>query len=456
MKRFLVIVLAFVVLVPSVFAQMGDARAKGMAGAMTAVGDDMNALFFNPAGLSFLRKGQLSIEGNLGVDLNQSGWYPWDGSSASQFKNAPLGSFGINTDGVTSYYYAYAQGETPRLVDFDEVYAAYPEALDALARADGQASFLSAPMDGLKNHYYQQLVYAYSLYNGVQKIVGNPRVTIGGPHWGLSAFAEYSLLPSYSGPGSPGMASTLDYDVTRRLGAVAGLGLSLGPVAIGVNAKYIQTASFSQSFGIAEEAMGLSVIQEILGRQVDAASEDSYFEIGLGALLSLGIANIGVYNDNLTPFLVEGGYTGNYIEDFLSTMNFGLAFMPSDNKFKKSKSPLQFIAAIDLKNFGDVDARRLCAGLEAGLNAGDFLVALARVGYTQPLPGELVDMANNFDPSLGTVTLGATARLWLAKIDAALSLPVSFLRSSYYYGDVADAQLAMDSMKANITVSLAF
>jgi filamentous hemagglutinin family protein len=72
MKRTLIISIVLLALVVSGFAQTGDARAKGLAGAMTAVGDDMNALFYNPAGLAFLRKGYLNIEGNAALTTNRS------------------------------------------------------------------------------------------------------------------------------------------------------------------------------------------------------------------------------------------------------------------------------------------------------------------------------------------------------------------------------------------------
>ncbi|MFZ4618801.1 MAG: hypothetical protein ACOYM2_21760, partial [Rectinemataceae bacterium] len=57
--RIVTIALAASLALPAIAAPatgFGDARAMGMAGAMTAVNDDMNTLFYNPAGLSFLRK----------------------------------------------------------------------------------------------------------------------------------------------------------------------------------------------------------------------------------------------------------------------------------------------------------------------------------------------------------------------------------------------------------------
>jgi len=367
-KRFFAACLVLAALAPASFAQTGDARAQGLAGAMTAVSDDMNALFYNPAGLAFVRKGYFSVEGNAGVAFNQSITDP--------FASIPHDIYAVDDGhGVSAYYYTYAPGENPQsafVFGIDD--QAYLTELRALAQADGRD--YDSLMPGMKRAYYSELIGLSSFYNATQSITGSPRVTVGGRYWGLSGFADYEITPLYAA-GTQATVANLDYLVSRKLGAIAGFGIALGPVAIGANAKYIESASYVKSITPPPSGLSGANVQELLLHVADPAMgefQDTRMEIGLGAILTLGMANIGIYNDNVTPFL-HTGYAGNYLDDFLGTMNFGLSLTPFDNKFSTTRSPFQAIATIDLKNFGDSANRQLCAGLEAGLNLGDFLVA---------------------------------------------------------------------------------
>jgi len=132
MKRTLIISVIMLSLAASGFAQTGDARAKGLAGAMTAVGDDMNALFYNPAGLAFLRKGYLNVEGNAALTANRSFDEPFSNALRDIYAVAGAGN-------VPTYYYTYAEGEDP-LDEFvfgvDDL--PYLAQLTALAQANGE------------------------------------------------------------------------------------------------------------------------------------------------------------------------------------------------------------------------------------------------------------------------------------------------------------------------------
>jgi len=442
MKRTLIISIVMLCLAASGFAQSGDARAKGLAGAMTAVGDDMNALFYNPAGLAFLRKGYLNVEGNAALTANRSFDEPFSNALRDIYAVAGAGN-------VPTYYYTYAEGEDP-LDEFvfgvDDL--PYLAQLTELAQANGEIDYESL-IPGWKRAYYQQLVYRNDSYNAINSITGNPRVTLGGPHWGVSGFADYTLTPSII-PGTNNANTVLDYSVLRQMGVTAGLGIKLGPIAVGANARYVQDAIYDASFRFEGGEQDTADIMEVLTHQ--ATNSASTFTVGLGALFTVGMANLAVYNDNVMPFLDQDNTTP-FLDAFLDTMTFGLAFMPSDNKFESRKSLLVFMSTADFKNVGDDVNRQLCAGLEAGINLGDFIVGLVRAGYTQRLPGPYAEMANAFNIDNGTVSLGATAKLWVLKLDASYSIPVGFIGNNW---NMTDAERGMDCMKLGLTAALTF
>ena len=442
MKRTLIISVVMLSLAATGFAQSGDARARGLAGALTAVGDDMNALFYNPAGLAFLRTGYLNVEGNAALTANRSFDEPFSNALRDIYAVAGAGN-------VPTYYYTYAEGEDP----FDEfVFGVddipYLAELTALAQANGETDYANL-IPGRQRMYYQQLVYRNDSYNAINSVTGNPRVTIGGPHWGVSGYADYVLTPSNI-PGTNNANTVLDYTVFRQMGVTAGLGLDLGPIAVGANVRYVQDAIYDASFRFEGGEQDSADILELLSHQAENA--DASFTVGLGALFTVGMANLAVYNDNVMPFLDQDNNTP-FLDAFLDTMTFGLAFMPSDNKFESKKSLLVFMSTADFKNVADAVNRQLCAGLEAGINLDDFIVGLVRAGYTQRLPGEFSELANAFNIDNGTVSLGASVKLWVLKLDASYSIPVGYIGNNW---DMTDEQRRMDSMKLGLSVALTF
>jgi hypothetical protein len=139
---------------------------------------------------------------------------------------------------------------------------------------------------------------------------------------------------------------------------VAGLGFALGPIAVGANAKYVLSSTYNQACDFEEWVDGppsIDWFKEVFSHKIDESmgeTESNLIEVGLGAVFTLGTLNAGIYNDNIMPFLSEG-YSGDYIGEFMNAMNFGVSWMPSDNKFGESKFPFILLASVDLKNFGD-------------------------------------------------------------------------------------------------------
>lgn len=401
MKRFLIVLMTAVVAVASLSAQslesdrpdattlpIGDARAFGFAGAMTAVNDDMNSLFYNPAGLAFLRRNYLSIEAGLGGNMEAS-----------------------------------------------------VETMDA----DGNITQAESA-----GSYYEPVIF-------------QPRVIMGGKGWGLAFTADYVAYdPSGSGYTEDELYNDTsiiltDY-VSRRIGVVGGLGFNLGPIALGANVKYYGYSDYS--FDYCPATVGTEMIGDVL-LGPDGLSFDSWdFGVGVGALVTLGSINVGAYYGNLAPFInaIASGEDYSlmaYVDDCFKTMSLGVSFMPSDSKFSKHKSPIDLIASADFKNLGDNEDRELCAGVEAGLDLWNVLVATGRVGYTQALPTDTFSMdslIDAFNIDNGDITIGATAKFTLFKADLGLYVPLTDFLA--FFDSSIEAMTTTTQFRASVAICL--
>ena len=348
----------------------GDARAYGLAGAMTAVNDDMNTLFFNPAGLSFLRRRYLTVEAGLG---------------SSAFTSSSTSATTVNSSGSST-----------------------TTTNNGATTAEPQC-------------YYTPMIV-------------QPKVVLGGKGWGVALTADYL---SYMTNDYEDALTDLPIYTSRRIGAVAGLGFNLGPVAVGANMKYYSYSSYE--FTVSKD--NLDVADMATQMLVGPGFEFSDWEmgVGLGALVTLGSLNVGAYYDNMMPFINalasgEDYSLDAYVRDCFETMSLGVSWMPSDNKFGTFKSPITLLATADLKNLGSNSDRELCAGVEAGLDLWNFLVATARLGYTQALATSTFSMEalmDAFDPDNGEISAGITAKFAMAKVDLSMMTPLGMIASTY-------------------------
>jgi hypothetical protein len=406
MKRILVTLLGAALAISSAFAQiqatdspdvrdlpLGDARAIGLSGAMTAVNDDMNTLFFNPAGLAFLRKGYLNV--NLGL-----------GSSMfDQYNGSP---------------------------DFQR-----------------QHPDKRLHMGNFEDDFYYTA-------NPIQ-----PNVVLGGKGWGLALTADYLAYVRNHDETEAVANADLPLLVSRRIGAVGGLGFNLGPVALGANVKYYTYSDYGMTFkaDLGNNDYAALASRFFLGNGVDLAAATYEMDVGVGAVVTLGMFNVGAYYGNMMPFInavinKESYSFDAYLGDCFKTMSLGASFMPSNDKFSSFKLPIDLLATVDLKNLGDNDERELCAGAEVGIDLWNFLVATARVGYSQALPTttfSIEEMAAAFTPENGEITAGATAKVAMAKVDLSIQAPVT-----YVLGRITDSPYTWQEIKARATVSLCF
>jgi len=407
MKRLLMSLLAVALVASGGFAQVneadrpdvgtlpiGDARAYGLGGAMTAVNDDMNTLFYNPAGLSFLRRNYFNIEAGLGTS-------------------------------------AYAQSQ---------VSVASSNA-GSSTTSTGTATETTVP-----NVYYTP-------------VIAQPKIVLGGKCWGLALTADYLSYMDNGVEYTDGelMAGGVDLPVyvSRRIGAVAGLGFNLGPVAVGANMKYYNYSSYDFTVSPSNLDTTEMLTRFFVGNGFDLSSWE--MNVGIGAIVTFGSLNVGAYYDNMMPFInaLAGGkdYSFDaYLLDCFETMSVGLSWMPSNDKFAKDKFPIDLLATIDLKNLGSNTDRELCAGVEAGLDLWNFLVATARLGYKQDLATSTFTMEQllaAFAPGNGELSAGVTAKFAMAKADLTLMMPMGAVTST-----IDGESMDWTEVKVRATVSL--
>jgi len=456
MKRIVFFAISLVLLAPAAFSQSGDARAIGLAGAMTAVNDDMNSLFYNPAGLAYLReKFYLQADGNVAFRINQ-------GTFATE-ESLPQVWYDSYSESYQCYSDFYNQN-----VDFD--FDAFYDSGTSLAThfqafvAENVPGTAWTDLTGQqKNDLYssfRQLRTFYDEFQNVKPIRVSPRLVLGGPHWGLAFLGDFLAIPTlgaYANEMTP--ASLL---VDRTLGAVAGLGLKFGALALGVNAKYLMDSTYMVTVddyaSFANDGPPEDFITALFSPE-NTIDNTTRVELGFGSVLSLGTLNLGVYEGNLLPFLQEdyAAQGDNFFGALLDAMNFGLSWMPSDNKYAKSRSPLTLILTADLKNFGDEVNRQLCAAAEMGLDVPKVLAIMGRVGYTQLLPGTLDEMFSSFEPDNGYLTAGITGRVWIANINLAFKLPVEVFSEMWRLnGTMTEEERAQEFGTVTATVSLRF
>ncbi|MBN2049289.1 MAG: hypothetical protein JW760_02490 [Spirochaetales bacterium] len=399
MKKTILLLMIFVLITSAIFAQIGDARTRGMANAFTAVADDYNALYFNPAGLAYLNNSDFV----LGLGGNASGkkgltfleeeypsiWESWE-NDGYEYEDSFFGH-SVYFDPAD---YGFFWDDDP-----DTATMSYQEAVDA----------------------YEQK-RTFEIIRNLSDMNLYPRLAYAAPHWGVSTINNVTLEPSGFDPET----EEFFFRILKETGIMGGLGLNIGPIAAGLNIKYFKEVVDSSSFTVSETEDGPpeDFFQDIFfGSDNEEATSDHKIEAGLGFIFTLGSLNLGAYLDNLLFFIEETDDGVEVDPGLLDTLSVGAAWTPFDQKMKDQRGILNFIAAVDLKNLGSRTERELAAGVEAGINLGGVIVGNARLGYTQPLVGALADIADQFDPRLGLYSMGMGWKFLFAAINFSLQIP---------------------------------
>ncbi len=366
-------------------------------------------MFLNPAGLAYLRKGELrvSVAGGASITkqmaMGDSAYpdvYPsWENDNNVYMTYDSFYGRDVYFD-PADYGFPWNQDRSGGLGTYDEAVQAYMKFRDAYSTFEG---FINLSDIGVL-----------------------PRFLLSGGWWSIANISRVSLEMQ------PGNFNNNDLDnipinvnINTDGGFIGGLGLKLGPISVGANAKYftrsIQTYEYLlQDF---KDGPPEDLIMDIaLGG--DEAIEEPHLEVGTGALLAVGALNAGIYIDNLLAFMKEDTINFGAIID---TVNVGVAWTPANNKTAKRRSPLNLAVAADLRNLGSSEFRNFSIGAETGLDLGGILVFNARAGYKQPLPGSLTNMASSFDPRNGTYTLGMQAKFFIFELQLASDFPADLI-----------------------------
>ncbi len=418
-------------------------RAQGMGGAFTAVADDSNALFVNPAGLAFLRSGELRIGTGVGGSFTKFSFF---GEPAFPFAeqdwNNPSG------DGYVVYDDFFG---TP--VPFDPADYGFPW-------SDEEGSDLPTYQEAVDQ--YQEFRSAYNTveqFQNISDLAASPRLVLQRRGWAVGNINRVNLLvtPGFFDNNNPDI-TPLDVSVSRDGGLIAGLGLRFGPLAAGANARFFSRSTATASFTLDEFDNGPP--EELVQLLLFGPDEGSYIaeesaprlEVGVGGLFAFGPLNAGAYLDNLLAFLDGDEVDFGAIFD---TLNFGVAWTPTNEKTSRTRSGLQLAAAADLRGIGSDTERVLTAGVEAGLDLGGVIVIVGRGGYRQPVPGNLLEVADNIDPRTGVYTVGGQLKFLFLEIQGAADLPADVLLNPPSY-PLPEEQYADPFARVRLEVSIVF
>jgi len=443
MKRYAILLIIACVVAGLGFGQTGDARTMAMGNAMTSLADDVNAMYFNPAGIGFLNKGYLVVGATAGVGVTNRAVF---GAGRDEL---PYPSEHWDTNGNIDYY-TYEDPFLKRQVFFDP--------------APYGPGFPWNP--NVENSYetqvelYKQYRDAYSTYQTLQSLYnigGTPRVAFQGTLFGLSTIYDITTditLGEYD-------EGNTDVNITvhRNQGAMAAIGFKLGFIGIGANFKYIQTVDDPlptiKLSDFADGNMPVDLPTQLVSGSENQSVPVSHFELGLGTLAAIGPLNIGAYIDNLLFFIDPANQTVD-IGDLFNTMSVGVSFTPFDIKTQKKHGILNLIGSVDLKNFGSQTDRQLAAGAEVGLNLGDVIVFNVRGGYVQPLPGTLAEMVNNFDPNIGMYSIGVGAKFLIVSMDLAAIMPADIALHPPTAGTINEDRLSSPFAQVVFNTSISF
>ncbi len=398
---------------------------------MTAVKGDLNSLFFNPAGLAFVGEGHFDVSATAGAGLSR-------GFLAVN----PLVYIEQQYDSTYSptQTYWYALPNTPdgslpeasswaEMVSILEANGLGPAEKQQIADDANAASWGSLKdydqYNAYKDRYYRMQAYKQTSDTRLEL---SPRVWVGGPGWGAVLVVQLKYVPAIST--FTGGSSVVSYQVAKQLGAVAGLGLNLGPLAVGATLKALNRSTFDTKTTTLSQMNG-PPLQVLAGSLGDAFSVQGRYDlgVGVGALASLGPLNVGLSVSNLLPFLDSSQAGTPFLDALMAGTDFGVSVMPYEANDSGFQLPIRLVGAVDLHGLGSDTQRDLAAGAELGIDAWGFFQAVVRGGYRQPLPGPLATLASQFDPQKGQLYAGATAKLLFLKVEVAGTLPVVSLGS---------------------------
>jgi hypothetical protein len=418
-----------------------DARVMAMGGAFTAVADDVGALYYNPAGLAYLSKGNLKLGGSVLLDLNAQIVKTME----ELYEYDPADELGFD------FYRIRYQDGTGAYVD--ENYNGYYDSGEYLADLEGLGFEESWEGFDMFLSWYDGFYPMAKLFNeGLDEFKLLPNISYTSPGFGVGLLGQASLVPAVVEWNSEQLL--YGFNLNKQSGVIGGLGFALGPVAVGGNIKYykqsitpfgIPSASFDEfrqhisdiTPGIPEnQALAAVLLQDAAALP---GANENHLEVGVGIMGSLGAITVGGYVDSILGIVLDdSGEVKKDImavaKDAMKTANIGVALDPSSRKSTGREPLLNLIASADLKNIGDDENRFFNVGAEVGIHLGRLVQADVRAGYKQFLTGPL-DMlleSDILDIDRGEFSVGIGLKAVLVEMNIALTAPTRLIEDLAY------------------------
>ena len=405
-----------------------DARVMAMGGAFTAVADDADALFYNPAGLVFLNGADLNIGMTMLVDTNAD----MVGMDIYEFSDFNLWDLQV-VDGTVE------AGGVP--VDLQTLYG-FENSWDGIEAMQGWYDGLLPLLDGLGT--------------GVDQLRFTPNVSFANNGFGVGMLGGVVVSPAMvEYPEASGTYLDYGFEIAKRSGVIAGMGFGIGPFSIGANLKYFRESrtlfglptdsyidfeQYVDSFGLSPSVQESLI--EIFADDaiaVDATLED-HIEMGLGGMYVLGGLTVGAYVDSILGIVVDeqGGLKNDFramLEAAARTANVGISFDPSMRKITGREPFFNMLISADLKNIGDDYHRFLNLGTEVGIHIGELAQVDLRAGYKQYLTGPIMHIMHQDIIALdrGEVSFGAGVKALFAQVDIAATVPARLIRDAFLF-----------------------
>jgi len=427
--------------------QATNARIMAMGGAFTAVADNADALFYNPAGLAYLPNVDINVGLSLLADMNSNlvGMEEYNFKDKNGYQVLDL-RYDETTDEV---YIEDYNGEPSDNVPVD-------------IKSDFGFENSWDGIDAMEGWYDGLIRMADVIFSGFDQLVILPNISVATRNFGVGFLGGLTISPAAVPYPLTKLVSTpiLDYgfEISKKSGIIAGMGFGFGPFSVGANLKYykevrtlfglpndsyIDFKEYVSSFMVGDllqEALINILIDDAIAVGFDT---ENHIEMGLGAMYTIGGFTVGAYVDSIFGLIMDDN--GEMIDfDFEAivdqaarTANLGVSFDPSMRKMYGREPLLNLLVSADLKNIGDDASRVMNIGAEVGLHIGELVQVDLRGGYKQYLTGSFEDVFSSdiVDLEQGDVSIGVGVKALFVNINIAYTFPAILVRDVLVFAE---------------------
>ncbi|NQU80910.1 MAG: hypothetical protein HQ543_05275, partial [Bacteroidetes bacterium] len=425
-----------------------------MGGAFTAVADDADALFYNPAGLAYLPNADINVGLSLLADMNANlvnmevfnfedeyGYQVWD---LRYDPEVPDGGVYVSSYSGSGHGDQYEDGD--QIVDLESVFG-FENSWDGI--------------DDMKGWYDGFIQMVDTVSTGFDKLAVLPNISFASRNFGVGIMGGVTISPAEIPFLVTKSLPLLDYgfEISKKSGIIAGMGFGLGPFSIGANLKYYKEVKTlfglpSDKYldfedyvlalpGIAPDTPLQEALIDIFIDDAIAVYSDTenHIEMGLGAMYTLGGFTVGAYVDSILGMILDdNGELMDFdfesiIDQAAKTANLGVSFDPSMRKIYGREPFFNLLVSADLKNIGDDASRFMNIGAEVGIHIGRLAQVDLRGGYKQYLTGALEDVFSSDIVALeqGEVSVGVGVKALFVNVNVAAAIPAILIRDVFLF-----------------------